>query len=167
MYLLCTRSVFCVDPESSEKSTSTQVMIYLFSPKHRACKVHIGALTYKEIQIESRVHNCIWRRNLSTFCFLRGLYRSTTSDQDMVAFPTVKKNFIFKKSRSSAHSPRPLPITSHHQFPSYSAPKCQETLYLHKMNTRLPRMLCPHFRTTYDTNVHLLWLDNSQILPPR
>ena len=31
------------------KTTSMQVMIYLFSPKHRACKVHIRALNYKEI----------------------------------------------------------------------------------------------------------------------
>ena len=33
------------------KLTSTQVMIYLFSPKYRACKVHMRSYNYKEIYV--------------------------------------------------------------------------------------------------------------------
>ena len=50
-----------------------QVIIYLFSPKHRACKVHIRALNHKEIFFLFLfsfnflyTHFCFW---LHYFCF--------------------------------------------------------------------------------------------------
>ena len=132
--------------------------------------------TKNRLIVGRRVRIYIWGSNSSTFCFIWGLCISTTADQDLVTFLSAKEHCIFTKytlartlsTITSNHFPSPLPIlTSHHNFPSWSAPKCKGTFYFNKTHAWLPMMLFPHFCKISDGTICFFWLDNSPILLPR
>ena len=112
------------------------------------------------------MHNFSQGPNLSTFCFLQGLCRSNTEDQDIVAFPSVKEHYIFTKYMLA--SPLAM-ITSHNHFPSAPPiillPQFSRNVLFSQTHTCLPRKFCPHLCTISDTTVRLFLVGQLANLP--
>ena len=96
-------------------------------------------LSFKS-RLGKRVSNCSGGPNLSTFCFLRVLCRSTTAYQDLVAFPSVEEHCIFKKRKLASTL---ATITSHH-FTS--------SLYIITSHHASPPIVKEHYNITKITD---------------
>ena len=95
---------------------------------------------------------------------LWGLRISTTADQYLVVFLSVKEILFLKMNSYHDHFPSSLPIITYHQA---QPPSVNLYILFLQKPALLLRMICTHFRTISTLTVCFFWLNKSQKYPLR